>query len=198
MDSPERIRTAVFEDHESLARAVAVRIAEVIRERQREGRGAVLGLATGSTPVGVYRELIRLHRDEGLSFRNVETFNLDEYYPMAPDSIHSYHRFMWENFFSQVDIAPEQVHIPRGDVPRDAVARACAAYEDAIRQAGGIDFQLLGIGKTGHIGFNEPGSDRETQTRLVTLDSITRKDAASDFFGEDNVPREAVTMGVAL
>ena len=197
MNPGEQIAVEIIDDPASLARAVAERIAELIVNRDRQGRRTVLGLATGSTPVGVYRELIRLHRDEGLSFRNVETFNLDEYYPMAPDSIHSYHRFMWENFFSQVDIAPERVHIPRGDVPRDAVARACATYEDAIRQAGGIDFQLLGIGKTGHIGFNEPGSDRETQTRLVTLDSITRKDAAADFFGEDNVPREAVTMGVA-
>src|SRR5678815_472352 len=112
-------------------------------------------------------------------------------------SIHSYHRFMWENFFSQVDIAPEQVHIPRGDVPRDAVARACAAYEDAIQQAGGIDFQLLGIGRTGHIGFNEPGSGPQSRTRLITLDTITRRDAAGDFLGEDNVPREAITMGIA-
>ena len=197
MDSPERIRTAVFEDHESLARAVAVRIAEVIRERQRESRGAVLGLATGSTPVGVYRELIRMHRDEGLSFRDVTTFNLDEYYPMEPESLHSYHRFMWENLFRHVDIDPARVHLPKGDIAREQVAGMCEAYEAAIRAAGGIDFQLLGIGKTGHIGFNEPGSGAKSGTRLVTLDTVTRRDAAADFFGETFVPREAVTMGIA-
>ncbi len=193
----ERIPTVVIDDPEALARAVATRIAALIRERAREGKGTVLGLATGSTPVGVYRELIRLHRDEGLSFRNVESFNLDEYYPMPPDSIHSYHRFMEENFFSRVDIDPARVHVPRGDVPRARVAAMAAEYEALIERAGGIDFQILGIGKTGHIGFNEPGSDMGSRTRLVTLDTITRKEAAPDFFGEDSVPREAVTMGIA-
>ena len=157
----------------------------------------MLGLATGSTPIGVYRELIRMHREEGLSFRNVVTFNLDEYYPMPKESIHSYHRFMWENLFSQIDIEPENVHIPPGDVPRDEVEEAARRYETAIDRAGGIDFQILGIGKTGHIGFNEPGSGAESRTRLVTLDTVTRRDAAGDFFGEENVPREAITMGVA-
>jgi len=146
MDNPERIRTLSFEDHAALTRAVAQRIAELIRARQAEGRRAVLGLATGSTPVGVYRELIRLHQEAGLSFRGVITFNLDEYYPMAPDSIHSYHRFMWENLFRQVDIDPADVHLPRGDLPRDRIPAHCAEYEAAIQAAGGIDFQLLGIG----------------------------------------------------
>jgi glucosamine-6-phosphate deaminase len=157
----------------------------------------VLGLATGSTPIGVYRELVRLHREEGLTFKHVETFNLDEYYPMSPDNVHSYHRFMWENLFSAVDIDPSRVHIPRGDLPRLDLAAAADAYEAAIVAAGGIDFQLLGIGKTGHIGFNEPGSGADTRTRMVTLDVVTRRDAAADFFGDENVPREAVTMGVA-
>jgi glucosamine-6-phosphate deaminase len=193
----ERIPTHVVADHEALARVVASRIAALIRQRAAEGRPAVLGLATGSTPIGVYRELIRLHREDGLSFRGVVSFNLDEYYPMAPDSIHSYHRFMWENLFSHVDIDPANVHIPDGSVPRDGVDARCAAYEAAIAAAGGIDFQLLGIGKTGHIGFNEPGSGEESVTRLVHLDAITRRDAAADFFGEENVPREALTMGIA-
>ncbi|MBA3659339.1 MAG: glucosamine-6-phosphate deaminase, partial [Gemmatimonadales bacterium] len=165
--------------------------------RAAEGRPAVLGLATGSTPIGVYRELVRLHREDGLSFRHIITFNLDEYYPMDPGSPHSYHRFMREHLFDDLDIPPDQVHIPRGDLPREAVADACARYEAAIRAAGGIDIQLLGIGRTGHIGFNEPGSGVESRTRLVTLDLVTRKDGAADFFGEENVPREAVTMGVA-
>src|ERR1044071_6535210 len=197
MDNPERIRTLSFEDHAALTRAVAQRIAELIRARQAEGRRAVLGLATGSTPVGVYRELIRLHQEAGLSFRGVITFNLDEYYPMAPDSIHSYPRFMWEHLFRQVDIDPADVHLPRGDLPRDRIPAHCAEYEAVIQAAGGIDFQLLGIGKTGHIGFNEPGSGAKSRTRLVTLDGITRRDAAADFFGEPYVPREAITMGVA-
>ena len=137
-----------------------------------------------------------MHREEGLSFAQVITFNLDEYYPMAPGSIHSYHRFMWENLFSQIDIAPENVHIPRGDVPRDAIEAECLRYEEAIRAAGGIDLQLLGIGRSGHIGFNEPGSSAGSRTRLVTLDLVTRRDTAADFFGEENVPREAITMGV--
>ena len=193
----ERIRTYVYDDHDALAVAVARRIAEVIRARTTAGRKAVLGLATGSTPLGVYRELVRLHREEGLSFRDVVTFNLDEYFPMEPGNAHSYHRFMWEQLFSHVDIDPENVHIPRGNVERAQVATDCAAYEQAIVQAGGIDLQILGIGKTGHIGFNEPGSGADSRTRLVTLDTVTRRDAAADFFGEENVPREAITMGVA-
>ena len=191
--SLERIRTVIVGDHDELGQRVAARIAEIVRAKPN----AVLGLATGSTPIGAYRELARMHRDEGLSFARVVTFNLDEYYPMDPGSIHSYHRFMWENFFSQLDIRRENVHIPRGDVPRDQVEGECRRYEDAIRQAGGIDIQLLGIGRTGHIGFNEPGSGFESRTRLVTLDLVTRKDGSADFFGEENVPREAVTMGVA-
>lgn len=195
--SRERIRTVVVDTHDTLARTVAARLAALIRERAAEHRPIVLGLATGSTPIGVYRELIRLHRDEGLSFRGVITFNLDEYWPMSPDSIHSYHRFMWENLFSHVDIDPASVHIPDGTWTREGLDESCRAYEAAIVAAGGIDFQLLGIGKTGHIGFNEPGSGESSRTRLVHLDSITRRDASADFFGEANVPREAVTMGIA-
>jgi glucosamine-6-phosphate deaminase len=192
----ERIPTVIVADHDELGRLVACRIADLIRSRDRAGRQTVLGLATGSTPIGVYRELIRMQHEEGLSFARVVTFNLDEYYPMDPGSLHSYHRFMWENLFSQLDIAAENVHIPRGDVRRDQVEGECRRYEEAIRAAGGIDLQLLGIGRTGHIGFNEPGSGLESRTRLITLDLVTRKDTAADFFGEDNVPREAVTMGV--
>src|SRR5262245_32891156 len=193
----ERIRTIVVDDHEHIARLVANRIATLVREKEAAGERAVLGLATGSTPIGVYRELIRMHREEGLSFRHVVTFNLDEYYPMPKESIHSYHRFMWENLFSHIDIRPELVHIPDGTVPRDQVDDWCRRYEDEIDRAGGIDFQILGIGKTGHVGFNEPGSGSDSRTRMVMLDTITRRDAAADFFGEEFVPREAITMGVA-
>jgi glucosamine-6-phosphate deaminase len=187
----------VIVEYDQIARTIAERIAALIRERNAAGRPAVLGLATGSTPIGIYRELIRLHREQGLSFRDVVTFNLDEYYPMSPDSIHSYVRYMRENLFDHIDLPPENAHVPRGDVPRGEVEAFCAAYEQAIRDAGGIDFQILGIGKTGHIGFNEPGSGVESRTRLIALDTVTRRDAAADFFGEDNVPTEAITMGVA-
>src|SRR5437868_11185577 len=193
----EKISIQIEEDHEAIALAVANRIASLIRRHASAGEKTVLGLATGSTPIGVYRELVRQHRESGLSFRNVVTFNLDEYYPMQPDSIHSYHRFMWENLFSHVDIDAANVHIPDGKTPRENVDEYCRDYEEQIERAGGIDFQILGIGKTGHIGFNEPGSGADSRTRLVTLDAITRKDAAADFFGEEYVPREAVTMGIA-
>jgi glucosamine-6-phosphate deaminase len=197
MQNPEKIPTVISDDPDALAIRVANRIESIMRAKAVTGQRTVLGLATGSTPIGVYRELIRRHRENGLSFANVETFNLDEYWPMPKESMHSYHRFMWENFFSHIDIPPAQVHLPQGTLERHDVAAACEAYEAAIVAAGGIDFQLLGIGKTGHIGFNEPGSGRDSQTRLVTLDAVTRKDAAADFFGENHVPREAVTMGVA-
>jgi glucosamine-6-phosphate deaminase len=193
----ELVPVVIVDEYDDIARHVAGRMAALIRTKHASGLNAVLGLATGSTPIGIYRELIRLHREEGLSFRNVVTFNLDEYYPMAPDSMHSYRRFMWENLFDHIDVRPENVHIPRGDIPRAEVDAHCRAYEAAIRSAGGIDFQILGIGKTGHIGFNEPGSAADSRTRLVHLDTITRRDAAADFFGEENVPREAITMGVA-
>jgi glucosamine-6-phosphate deaminase len=195
--SLEKIRTIVVDDHQHIARLVANRIATLITEKQAAGERTVLGLATGSTPIGVYRELIRMHRDGELSFRDVVTFNLDEYYPMRGESIHSYRRFMWENLFSHIDIDPRNVHIPQGETPRDDVDEECRRYEDAIARAGGIDFQILGIGKTGHIGFNEPGSGQQSRTRIVHLDAITRRDAAADFFGEDFVPREALTMGIA-
>ena len=195
--SLEKIRTIVVDDHEHIARLVANRIATLITEKQAAGERTVLGLATGSTPIGVYRELIRMHREGELSFRDVVTFNLDEYYPMRGESIHSYRRFMWENLFSHIDIDPRNVHIPQGETAREDVDDECRRYEDAIARVGGIDFQILGIGKTGHIGFNEPGSGQDSRTRVVHLDAITRRDAAADFFGEDFVPREALTMGIA-
>src|SRR5437879_9994086 len=125
------------------------------------------------------------------------TFTRDEYYQMPPDSPDTYRRYMWENLFAHVNHQADQLHIPDGGVPRATLAEQCAAYERAIVEAGGIDFQMLGIGKSGHIGFNEPGSSPDERTRLVTLDTVTRRDASADFFGEDNVPREAITMGVA-
>lgn len=193
----ERIPVVIAETYETLAGLVARRVADIVRGRRQAARAAVLGLATGSTPIGIYRELIRMHRDEGLDFSQVVTFNLDEYYPMERDNLHSFHRFMWENLFHHINIRPDNVHIPRGDLPRSEMEAHCREYERAIADAGGIDFQILGIGHTGHIGFNEPGSSPQTRTRLVVLDSLTRRTAAADFFGTENVPGEAVTMGVA-
>lgn len=191
-----RVPVRVFPDSEQASVQVARELAAFIRQRAQEGRPAVLGLATGSSPTRVYEELVRLHREEGLSFQNVVSFNLDEYFPMAPDSLQSYVRFMREYLFDHIDIKPENVHIPDGTVPADQVGEFCRRYEEQIREAGGIDWQLLGIGRTGHIGFNEPGSGAASRTRLITLDHITRTDAASDFYGEENVPRRAITMGV--
>jgi len=192
----DRIPVTIHESSADVNRAVAGEIAALIRERHAAGGKAVLGLATGSTPTGVYDELVRLHRDEALSFKNVVTFNLDEYWPMEADRLQSYVRFMREHLFDHVDIPKKNIHIPDGTIPRDRVAAFCEGYERAIVDAGGIDIQLLGIGRTGHVGFNEPGSPRESRTRLITLDKVTRMDAASDFFGEWHVPRQAITMGV--
>ncbi|QDA60031.1 glucosamine-6-phosphate deaminase [Hymenobacter jejuensis] len=192
----ERIPTTIYPDSEEASVAVARDIATLIRNRAAEGRMCVLGLATGSTPTRMYEELVRLHQEEGLSFQNVISFNLDEYYPMQPNSLQSYVRFMHEYLFDHIDIRPENVHIPDGTVRQEEVAEFCRHYEEQIRAAGGIDIQILGIGRTGHIGFNEPGSGAASRTRLITLDHITRTDAASDFYGEENVPRRAITMGV--
>jgi len=190
------IPTYQFATAADLARHVANSIAHLIRERNAVGQKAVLGLPTGSTPVGVYRELIRLHREEGLDFSGVVTFNLDEYYGLDPNQLQSYHRWMREHLFDHVNIAPENIHIPDGTVPLEAVDEHCRRYEEAIRRAGGIDIQLLGIGRNGHVGFNEPFSVRHGRTRLATLDPVTRRDASSDFFTEEAVPMMALTMGL--
>ncbi len=192
----EQAAIAVFPGSLEASRAVAAEIASLIRQRQAEKRDVVLGLATGSTPISVYAELVRLHREEGLSFANVTTFNLDEYYPLSPDHAQSYRSFMRRHLFDHVDLDPARTHLPSGTVAKAEVDAHCAAYEAAIHAAGGIDFQILGIGRTGHIGFNEPGSPRHSLTRLVTLDPLTRRDAAGDFGGNDATPRHALTMGV--
>ncbi len=195
-DNKCRSCVVIYDSSSSASAAVAAQIADLIRAKAQQGEQAVLGLATGSTPQGVYDELARLHREENLSFQNVVTFNLDEYWPMPPNALQSYHRFMAECLFCHVDVDPANVHIPDGTLPLEKVAAYCTEYERQIRAAGGIDLQILGIGRTGHIGFNEPGSPRNSRTRLITLDKVTRLDAADDFFGEWNVPRKAITMGV--
>ena len=190
------IGVKVYENRSDASVSVARRIANLIKERQSESKMAVLGLATGATPVKVYEELIRLHREEGLSFRNVISFNLDEYFPMQPDSKHSYVEFMKNNLFAHIDILPENVHIPDGTLKEEDVEDYCEQYENKIEEVGGIDLQLLGIGRTGHIGFNEPGSSADSLTRMVVLNDVTRTDAAGGFGGKENVPTKAITMGV--
>jgi glucosamine-6-phosphate deaminase len=192
----EKLPVTVYPNQKTASLSVARRIADLIRSKQAAGEQAVLGLATGVTPIGVYAELVRQHREEGLSFRNVITFNLDEYYPMKPGAAQSYVTFMNENLFNHVDIDKSKVHIPDGTLKKEDVAAFCLEYEHKISNLGGIDLQLLGIGRTGHIGFNEPGSAPNSGTRLVTLDDLTRNDASRDFGGKQNVPAKAITMGI--
>ena len=192
----EKIPVQVFSQAVEASKAIAQSIADRIRQRAAAGENCVLGLATGSTPIGVYGELVRMHREEGLSFQNVITFNLDEYFPMQPNELQSYVRFMHEHLFDHIDIPPANINIPDGTIEKSDVPEFCAIYETKIEHVGGIDIQILGIGRTGHIGFNEPGSSKASSTRLITLDRVTRSDAAGDFFGEENVPRRAITMGV--
>ncbi|MBT2557415.1 glucosamine-6-phosphate deaminase [Hymenobacter sp. ISL-91] len=192
----EKQPVTVFPSPQLASVQVAARIAALIRRKQQRGEQAVLGLATGATPVQVYAELVRLHKEEGLSFANVVTFNLDEYYPMAPTAPQSYVTFMHEHLFDQIDIRSENIHIPDGTLAPEDVADFCLRYEQQIEEAGGLDLQLLGIGRTGHVGFNEPGSAPNSGTRLVTLDDLTRRDASREFGGKENVPRKAITMGI--
>lgn len=192
----EKIPTQVYPGSAQAAATLAKEVAELIKTKNKQGKPAVLGLATGSSPVPFYRELIRLHKEEKLSFKNVITFNLDEYYGLPADHPESYSRFMRDQLFDHIDIPAENINIPSGMVTSDQVFSHCRAYEERIDAVGGVDLQILGIGRTGHIGFNEPGSSRDSLTRRITLDRVTRQDAASDFRGEENVPRFAITMGV--
>lgn len=192
----EKIHNIIFEDSKEASILVAQEIAELVREKESQNKPCVLGLATGSSPIKVYEELIRMHKEEGLSFANVITFNLDEYYPMDKSNIQSYFYFMHEHLFNHIDILPENINIPNGKVSNDEIYQSCIDYEMKIKAVGGLDFQLLGIGRTGHIGFNEPGSHLNSSTRNITLDHITRVDAAPAFLGIDNVPRKAITMGI--
>ena len=192
----ERIHTIIHENSQEASYYVAQEIVSLVTQRQQEGKKMVLGLATGSTPIKVYEYLVQAHKEEGISFSNVISFNLDEYFPMDRESVHSYVRFMREHLFDHLDIPNTQIHIPDGQQTKEDVRTYCQNYEQKIIEAGGIDIQILGIGRTGHIGFNEPGSSLKSKTRLVRLDRITRLDAASDFFGKENVPSKAITMGV--
>jgi glucosamine-6-phosphate deaminase len=192
----EKVATRVFDNRDEGSVYVARQIASLIREKNKLDKATILGLATGSTPLLVYKELIRLHREEGLTFENVVTFNLDEYFPMAADDAHSYHQFMYDHLFSHIDIDPSNIHIPSGTLSLQELDSYCLEYDNKIQSLGGLDILVLGIGRSGHIGFNEPGSLPSDGTRLVSLNKITIEDASKDFGGTENVPAKAITMGV--
>lgn len=192
----EKLPITVYPNKDIASKKVARRIADLIISKQKSGENAILGLATGATPIEVYQELVRIHKEEGLSFKNVITFNLDEYFPMKPTSPQSYVTFMKENLFNHIDIDMTNVYIPDGTLTIETIHSFCLDYEKKITDLGGLDLQILGIGRTGHIGFNEPGSAPNSGTRLVTLDDLTRRDASRDFGGKENVPTKAITMGI--
>jgi len=201
MTEPELIadkspNLTIYPTAQEASHQVAQRIASAILLKQQQGLPIVLGLATGNTPIPVYQELVRLHKDEGLSFQNVISFNLDEYFPLDPTHQWSYHRFMNEQLFDHVDIDKANVHIPRGNCDVKSIEGECRSYEEKIASYGGIDVQLLGIGRNGHIGFNEPGSPLDSNTRLIDLHVDTRSDAANDFGSIEIVPFQAITMGI--
>ena len=192
-----KVGIEVFDEKTTASKYVAKEIANLISNNNAVGKHTVLGLATGSSPIEMYKELVRLHKEENLSFNKVITFNLDEYYPMEKSSEKSYHYFMYHHLFDHIDILPENVNIPDGTLSESDVDSFCSSYEAKIDAAGGIDIQVLGIGRTGHIGFNEPGSTLESPTRMVILNQVTIADAAGDFGGADKVPTRAITMGVS-
>jgi glucosamine-6-phosphate deaminase len=196
VDSFEKIPVKIFDSLQEGSRHIANEIATLIREKQNKNEHCVLGLATGSSPKTLYAELVRMHREEGLSFRNVITFNLDEYYPVDNDALQSYNRFMKEQLFNKIDIDPLNCHIPDGEWKKEEIKQHCAAYEEKIDYVGGIDLQILGIGNNGHIGFNEPGSSLFSKTRLVPLDNSTRIANSTEFQNISKVPRLAITMGI--
>lgn len=197
IDSFERLPVRIFSSSQEGARWAAEQVAAAIRGKAAEGKSCVLGLATGSTPKQLYGELVRMHREEGLSFQNVITFNLDEYYPMEKDALQSYSRFMQTQLFDKVDIDPANCFIPDGELPKEAIKEHCADYEQKIEAASGIDLQILGIGNNGHIGFNEPGSSLFSRTRLINLETSTRLANAYEFANMTEVPRLALTMGIS-
>ena len=192
----------VFDRSESACLALAEEIAPIIAEARAARGRAVLGLATGSTPIPVYARLVEMARAGQISFRDVTSFNLDEYYPISPADPNSYRMFMHRHLLGHVDIAANRGHLLDGSVPESFAARHAADYDRWIAEAGGLDLQILGIGRNGHIGFNEPTDltveqARALPTRLIDLHPTTIADAAKDFGGADRVPRQALTVGVA-
>lgn len=197
----KRPKVLVFDDYSRMSKRAALEVSHVIRSRRTPDDGnksIVLGLATGSSPLGVYRELVKMYRRGEVDFSNCVFFNLDEYYGLSKNDLQSYYRFMKENLFDHVGVSESQINIPDGTLEgEDRIRSYCEDYETKIRGYGGIDLQILGIGRDGHIGFNEPGSSLDSRTRLVELAETTRRDASADFFGLGNVPTKALTIGIA-
>ena len=196
-DSLEKIPVKIFPSPKEGSVYVANVIAELIKEKNAKGEKCVIGLATGSTPKTLYAEFVRMHKQEGLSFKNVITFNLDQYYPMEANALQSYHYFMRKYLFEQTDIDPNNYFLPDGMLPKEKIKEHAIEYEKKIEEAGGIDLQILGIGNNGHIGFNEPGSAIYSKTRLITLDNSTRLANSHEFGNISQVPRMAITMGIS-
>jgi glucosamine-6-phosphate deaminase len=197
IDAFERIPVTIFPDTKKGSRFVAEQIAALIRDKQSRFEKCVLGLATGSTPKSLYAELVRMHREEGLSFKNVFTFNLDEYYPIEHSAWQSYNSYMHRLLFDHIDIDKANIHIPDGALPKEEIKKHCADYEKKLEELGGVDLQILGIGNNGHIGFNEPGSSIHSRTRLINLENSTRLANAYEFANISEVPRLAITMGIS-
>ena len=193
----EKIPVKIFPTSSEGSKMVAAQIAQLIKDKQAKKENCVLGMATGSTPILLYKELVRMHKEEGLSFKNVITINLDEYYPIHKSAYQSYWSFMHRHLFSLVDIQPENIHIPNGEWPQDQIKDFCAGYEQIIEKSGGIDLQILGIGKNGHIGFNEPGSSFHSKTRAIHLDQQTRIANTYEFHDLNKVPKLALTVGIS-
>ena len=197
LESFEKVPVQIYKNSTEGSNAVAAQIAALIKEKQAKKLPCVLGMATGTTPILLYKELVRLHKEEGLSFKNVVTINLDEYYPIEKSAYQSYWSFMHRHLFNLVDIDPKNIHLPNGEWTKENLKESCTSYEQTIEKIGGIDLQILGIGKNGHIGFNEPGSSFHSKTRVIHLDQQTRIANTYEFHDLNKVPKLAITVGIS-
>ena len=197
LESFEKVPVQIYKNSTEGSNAVAAQIAALIKEKQAKKLPCVLGMATGTTPILLYKELVRLHKEEGLSFKNVVTINLDEYYPIEKSAYQSYWSFMHRHLFDLVDIDPKNIHLPNGEWTKENLKESCTSYEQTIEKTGGIDLQILGIGKNGHIGFNEPGSSFHSKTRVIHLDQQTRIANTYEFHDLNKVPKLAITVGIS-
>jgi glucosamine-6-phosphate deaminase len=196
LESFEKIPVKIYKNPTEGSNALATQIATLIKEKQAQKLPCVLGMATGATPILLYKELVRMHKEEGLSFKNVVTVNLDEYYPIPRNAYQSYWSFMHRHLFDHIDIDPKNIHLPNSEWTKDELKEKCVAYEQTIEKLGGIDLQILGIGKNGHIGFNEPGSSFHSKTRVIHLDHLTRMANLYEWHDINKVPRTAITVGI--
>jgi glucosamine-6-phosphate deaminase len=196
LESFEKIPVKIYKNPTEGSNALAAQIAHLIKEKQGQNLPCVLGMATGATPILLYKELVRMHNEEGLSFKNVVTVNLDEYYPIPRNAYQSYWSFMHRHLFDHIDIDPKNIHLPNSEWTKEELKEKCVAYEQTIEKLGGIDLQILGIGKNGHIGFNEPGSSFHSKTRVIHLDHLTRMANLYEWHDINKVPRTAITVGI--